>query len=232
MKYIKGTIIGDGGVGKSTLINRFWKYDDPNYEFDTSYNATTQSIITANKFDTNIGKISMSMADIPGQDGYNDTLSSYLLGSLFVIIMYDCTNRNSAKNIDTWLKKIKFYLDAKNTLTSLPIYIIGNKIDKINKSSASATTHLRKSHIRSICGGYYSDITFVEMSVLENTIVIEQNYPYSNIVSKIRGCETLIEHIMTKLKGSYFYNVKINKSTKTKQINPDKNSGPNKKPRL
>ena len=104
-------IIGDGGVGKTSLINKRF-----NQMFQNKY-ITTYGIQIRNNGDYTI-------YDFPGQEKYYELDDIDLTHIDNCIIMYDCTNKLSYKNISFWKKKLfEICPDIK------PI-IVGNKIDQ------------------------------------------------------------------------------------------------------
>ena len=102
-------IIGDGGVGKTCLINRNFN----NY-FEKKY-------IPTNNID-NTQHNGYNIYDFPGQVKYGSH-NIDLQDIKVCIIMYDVTSRISYNNINFWKLKVE------KLCGNIPIIIVGNKID-------------------------------------------------------------------------------------------------------
>ena len=103
-------VVGDGGVGKTCLINTCFKYDD----FEKKYKPTFG--IDVHK------KNNYIICDFPGQEVFSQNCQD--LGNInLCIIMYDVTNKLSYKNVNQWKKKVLDECGAEKFI------IIGNKID-------------------------------------------------------------------------------------------------------
>ena len=125
-------VVGDGGVGKTCLINTCFKYDD----FEKKYKPTFG--IDVHK------KNNYIICDFPGQELSSQNCRD--LGNInLCIIMYDVTNKLSYKNVNQWKKKV---LDECG---SDKFIIIGNKIDhkdrKINDESTINISIKRRHNI-------------------------------------------------------------------------------------
>ena len=103
-------ILGDGGVGKTSLIDKRF-----NQTFETKY-ISTYGIQIRNNGDHTI-------YDFPGQEKYYDHDDIDFTQINNCVIMYDCTNKLSYKNIDFWKKKLK------EMCPDIQPIIVGNKID-------------------------------------------------------------------------------------------------------
>ena len=101
-------IVGDGGVGKTSLINNYL-----NANFEEKYLSTQNiNILQNNEF---------IFYDFPGQEKYSHDIN--LEDIDICIIMYDITNKISYKNIKFWIQKIQ------KICGNIPTIIVGNKID-------------------------------------------------------------------------------------------------------
>jgi small GTP-binding protein len=122
---VKICLVGEGSVGKSSLIRRF-VFDD----FDDTYVSTIGTKIT--KKDVNIKdpeedvelNITMLIWDIMGQKGFRQLLQeAYFYGSHGLIAVCDITNKTSLNELDGWI-------DAAYSVTGgIPIAFLANKSD-------------------------------------------------------------------------------------------------------
>ena len=107
-------IFGDGGVGKTSLINYYL-----NNTFEQKYISTSNINILQND--------EYIFYDFPGQEKYSS--HDINLSDIDIcIIMYDVTNKISYKNIQFWKLKVQ------NLCGNIPTIIVGNKIDSDYKS--------------------------------------------------------------------------------------------------
>nr|CAH7741063.1 unnamed protein product [Callosobruchus chinensis] len=95
-------IIGDSGVGKSSLLLRF------------SDNTFTGSYITTIGVDFKIKtvnihgqKVKLQIWDTAGQERFRTITSTYYRGTHGVIVVYDVTNGESFANVKRWLHEIE-----------------------------------------------------------------------------------------------------------------------------
>lgn len=116
---LKILIIGDSGVGKSSMLLRF--ADDT---FMESYVSTIgiDFKIKTMKISDKIFKF--QIWDTAGQDRFRTITTSYYRGAHGIIMAYDITNKTSFINLEKWLQEIKKY--AVDEVTTI---LIGNKCD-------------------------------------------------------------------------------------------------------
>ena len=111
MDEYKTVLIGDCGVGKTSIIERI---------INNSFTNTIQSTIGISdklyQMDCNGSTVQLRFIDIPGQLGFENIMNIYFKGCIFALAVFDLTNSESLKNIEKWI--IKFRENA-----------IGNKCD-------------------------------------------------------------------------------------------------------
>lgn len=116
-------LIGDSGVGKSSLLLRF---------ADNAYNECYISTIGVDFKVRMIHKeskvIKLQIWDTAGQERFRTITSSYYRGSHGIIIVYDVTNIESFNNVKIWLNDISRY--AGSNVSKI---LVGNKSDLSNK---------------------------------------------------------------------------------------------------
>ena len=139
-KYLfRVCLLGDAGVGKTSLITRFCD----NY-FSDNYNNTigVDFRLATLKYDNIISKI--HIWDTAGQERFRSLSVNYMNNSHGFIFIYDITNSESFKNIVNW---INLALEKNNhTVINL---LVGNKSDlesdrKVSKSEAEALAKEKK----------------------------------------------------------------------------------------
>ncbi|KAJ0967239.1 hypothetical protein J5N97_024156 [Dioscorea zingiberensis] len=118
---LKILLIGDSGVGKSSLIRSFTS----NYVENLP---TTIGVDFEIKFLTVAGKkLKLTIWDTAGQERFRTLPGSYYRGAQGIILVYDVTRRESFTNLaDIWAKEIELYSTSKDCIKVL----VGNKVDK------------------------------------------------------------------------------------------------------
>ena len=113
-------IIGEGGVGKTSLIR---SYIDK--EFNENYKASIGTNLFLKKMDVEGVKISATIWDLAGQTRFEKIRFAYYKGANGVIAVGDLTQKSTFKRIEGfWLPDFK-----KNESKNVPIIILANKED-------------------------------------------------------------------------------------------------------
>lgn len=177
-KPIKVILLGDGSTGKSSFYERLCNYNDPEYRFNKRYRATTDFNLKKIKLSTDKGPITLFIWDTAGQEKYGgDLRDGYIQGADAAIIMYDVTNRDTISNVQKWLDNIN---EVCNSGSSIPVAVVGNKIDKIKKVDSLDHVKLRDVRLKSMYKK--SNITNHLVSVKENTWLQEGGFMSSEKV--------------------------------------------------
>jgi len=121
----KVLIVGDPGVGKSSLLVRYC---------DDKFTESTSSTIGVD-FRTKIvslrGKrIKLSIWDTAGQEKFRTLTSSYYRNAHGVILMYDATNRDSFDHMPYWIEQVK----SQCTYPDVVAMLIAGKLDYPEKA--------------------------------------------------------------------------------------------------
>ena len=125
---IKVTVIGDGGVGKTSLIQKFTQG-----KFQTDYIKTIGAQLTHYETEIDGYRIELMFWDIAGQDNFHFLRPSFYRSSKAVIIVYSLEENNlgerSFDHITSW------YEDVKEFCGEIPAVIFANKVDLIDEQS-------------------------------------------------------------------------------------------------
>ena len=116
---IKMILLGDAGVGKTSIIGRY--VDDSfsdDYESSSSYTYVQKKIVISNQ------KINLSIWDTVGQEKYRALTKLFFKDTKIVILVYAIDNKNSFEGLDYWLKLYKESIGDEAILG-----IVGNKSD-------------------------------------------------------------------------------------------------------
>lgn len=96
----KVVFMGDGGVGKTTLLQRHVLNT-----FQPVYKPTIGAEVHPILFNTNHGKVFLNIWDTAGQEKYTGLRDGYLLNATHVVIFYSVDSKTSARNIAYWEKE-------------------------------------------------------------------------------------------------------------------------------
>lgn len=125
-------LIGDQGVGKTSLVNRFM-----GYEFQENYACTINADfkIKSLSMDEETGA-ELTVWDTCGQEKFRAMTRQYFKDAHGIVLVYDVNDDNSFRGLSSWLKEIK-----NNSNKDVSIVLVGNKIDlndrKISKEEAN-----------------------------------------------------------------------------------------------
>ena len=101
--------VGDSGVGKSCLLDKFLDDSSTNNFISTiGVDIRTREAVINNK------KVKVQVWDTGGQQRYRPILASCYRGALGVIIVFDVTNRMSFKNIKQWMLEVDEFATDSN----------------------------------------------------------------------------------------------------------------------
>lgn len=116
---LKVVVIGDSGVGKSSLLYRF-----VNHGFLENTKATIGIDLLSYETKINGAQVYVQFWDTAGQEKYRGMVSTYYKSCHAVLLVYDITNKNSFLHLDQWLLEVKTYADP-----DVSLFVIGNKLD-------------------------------------------------------------------------------------------------------
>ncbi len=124
----KMVILGDGGVGKTSLIRRFIEKS-----FKTDYKSTigVSHLVKQYTLSENI-TVTLNLWDLAGQDMFRSVRKMYFQGAEAAAIVYDVTRPETFEHVEVWMKEIEELRSRPNFV----IILIGNKIDLERKISS------------------------------------------------------------------------------------------------
>lgn len=111
-------IIGDSGVGKSSLLIRF-----SDNTFSGNYITTIGVDFKIRTIDVHGEKVKLQIWDTAGQERFRTITSTYYRGTHGVIVVYDVTSGESFANVKRWLHEIENNCEVVNRI------LVGNKND-------------------------------------------------------------------------------------------------------
>jgi small GTP-binding protein len=173
-------IIGDSGVGKSSLLKRAVQNT-----FDTNYQATIGFEFLLMHFKVNDLKIKLQIWDTCGEEMYRSLVQGFYRNTSLAIIVYDISRKKSFEALEIWLKDLR-----QHTEEGIPVFIVGNKMDlqkDISTEEAKMFSVSNRTKFFTECsaktGENVKDIFFKAAQYLYDTYKVYQNQnkvPMSN----------------------------------------------------
>ncbi|PGH15480.1 hypothetical protein AJ80_05497 [Polytolypa hystricis UAMH7299] len=146
-RIFKAVVVGDAGVGKTTLVKRFLY---PELHFQAGHIATPGVEVHPLTFTTTHGIIHLDLWDTAGEEKDGSKLEKYYANADAAIIMFDVTNRISYKNVHSWYTCLKHAIgtDKPSKLIKIPVCLCVNKVDmKGRKVFSEITTYTQKKNL-------------------------------------------------------------------------------------
>ena len=138
-KEIKVILLGDTGVGKTSIINRYI-----NNKFDPDNDNTLSSSFSTKEIIKNDVLYRLNLWDTIGQEKYNAITNILIKGSNIVILVYSVDSFSSFENIDFWYNSVKDILQEDKYVLA----IVGNKSDLIKEDEAVVSEEEAKNYAK------------------------------------------------------------------------------------
>lgn len=116
-------MIGDSGVGKSSIMLRF-----SGDAFNRTFIPTIGIDFKVKTIELRGKKIKLQIWDTAGQERYHTITAHYYRGAMGIMLVYDISDPTSFDNITKWMRSIQ-----KNGESDAQIMILGNKCDMEDK---------------------------------------------------------------------------------------------------
>jgi Ras-related protein Rab-18 len=114
-------MIGDSGVGKSSLLLSFTSDSFEDLSPTIGVDFKVKFMNAGDK------KLKLAIWDTAGQERFRTLTSSYYRGAQGIIMVYDVTRRETFTNLsEVWAKEIDLYSTNQDCIKML----VGNKLDK------------------------------------------------------------------------------------------------------
>ncbi len=138
-REIKFVLLGDSGVGKSSLVLRFVAQS-----FRPFSESTIGASFMSKQMEVDGGRVKMQIWDTAGQERYHSLAPMYYRGASAAIVVYDITRRESFATLQRWVTELQ------EKTKDIQILVAGNKKDLEVRTSLLCLTPPQRSH-RPIC---------------------------------------------------------------------------------
>nr|CAD7203246.1 unnamed protein product [Timema douglasi] len=127
LKISKAVFLGDVGVGKTSLINRFC-----HQIFDCNYKATIGVDFEVERFDVLQVPYNLQIWDTAGQERFKCIAASYYRGAHIVVVVFDLSSLMSLSHCSQWLREALVVNHGEPH-----IFIVGTKRDLMSRTAFS-----------------------------------------------------------------------------------------------
>ncbi|KAL9131824.1 MAG: hypothetical protein Q9217_000351 [Psora testacea] len=160
---LKIIILGDSGVGKTSLMNQY-----VNKKFSASYKATIGADFLTKEVMVDDRLVTMQLWDTAGQERFQSLGVAFYRGADCCVLVYDVNNSKSFETLDAWRNEFLIQASPREP-DNFPFVVIGNKIDvEENKRAISSKKAMTFCHSK---GG----IPYFETSAKE-AVNVEQAF--------------------------------------------------------
>ncbi|XP_071965809.1 ras-related protein Rab-23-like [Antedon mediterranea] len=118
---IKVIVVGNGAVGKSSMIQRYCKGI-----FTADYKKTIGVDFLEKQIEINDEEVRMMLWDTAGQEEFDAITKSYYRGAQACVLAFSTVDRDSFEAIESWKRKVE------DEVSSIPMVLIQNKIDLVD----------------------------------------------------------------------------------------------------
>ena len=179
----KITVIGDGGVGKTSLIRKF-----TSGSFHGDYLKTIGAQFSKYEHKINGDKCELIFWDIAGQNEFHFLRPSFYKASNAAIIVYsleiNSLGKESFKNISNW------YDDLTQHCGIIPAVVFANKVDLVDKTILDNKKAIKFVKKRNLLGYYLTSAkTGERVDEAFQVIIKELHYKYKAIFEELSSSD-------------------------------------------
>ncbi|CAF4845513.1 unnamed protein product [Rotaria sp. Silwood1] len=124
---LKVIILGDSGVGKTSLMGQY-----VSHKFSNQYKATIGADFLTKEVQIDDRLVTMQIWDTAGQERFQSLGVAFYRGADCCILVYDVTSSNSFKSLDSWRDEFLIQAGPRDP-ENFPFVVIGNKTDLDNR---------------------------------------------------------------------------------------------------
>ncbi|XP_018409443.1 PREDICTED: ras-related protein Rab-7a [Nanorana parkeri] len=124
---LKVIILGDSGVGKTSLMNQY-----VNKKFTNQYKATIGADFLTKEVMVDDRLVTMQIWDTAGQERFQSLGVAFYRGADCCVLVFDVTAPNTFKTLDSWRDEFLIQASPRDP-ENFPFVVLGNKIDLENR---------------------------------------------------------------------------------------------------
>ncbi|KAG6721811.1 hypothetical protein I3842_03G130100 [Carya illinoinensis] len=121
---LKVIVLGDSGVGKTSLMNQY-VYN----KFSQRYKATIGADFVTKEVQIDDKLVTLQIWDTAGQERFQSLGSAFYRGAECCVLVYDVNAHKSFETLNTWREEFLKQVDPAAP-GNFPFILLGNKIDK------------------------------------------------------------------------------------------------------
>lgn len=120
---LKVIILGDSGVGKTSLMNRY-----VNNKFSNQYKATIGADFLTKEVMVDERLVTMQIWDTAGQERFQSLGVAFYRGADCCVLVFDVTVQKTFETLDSWRDEFLIQASPRDP-ENFPFVVLGNKID-------------------------------------------------------------------------------------------------------
>jgi len=124
---LKLIILGDSGVGKTAILNKY-----VNGKFIEEHKATIGADFSTKELNLDDKIVTLQIWDTAGQERFQSLGNAFYRGSDACVLVYDITNAQSFNKVEEWRSNF-IAQAAPDDPKKFPFLLLGNKLDKDNQ---------------------------------------------------------------------------------------------------
>ncbi|KAL3308436.1 Ras- protein Rab-7 [Cichlidogyrus casuarinus] len=197
---LKIILLGDTGVGKTSLMNQYM-----NKRFSNQYKATIGADFMTKETIVNDRQTTLQIWDTAGQERFQSLGASFYRGADCCVLVYDVTQATSFNKLNNWHDEFLVQANPRNP-GSFPFILIGNKCDLENERTVSMQKAQSWCKLKENMP--YFECSAKEATNVENAFMevakraIEQENQYTLLTGSSLGSANLPDRINLSAKNS------------------------------
>ena len=120
---LKVIILGDSGVGKTSLMNQY-----VNKKFNAQYKATIGADFLTKEVTVDDRLVTMQIWDTAGQERFQSLGVAFYRGADSCVLVYDVIQPKTFDNLDSWRDEFLIQAGPRDP-DNFPFVVLGNKVD-------------------------------------------------------------------------------------------------------
>lgn len=125
---LKVIILGDSGVGKTSLMNQYVQK-----KFSNQYKATIGADFLTKEVVVDDRLVTMQIWDTAGQERFQSLGVAFYRGADCCVLVFDVTQPNTFKTLDSWRDEFLIQASPRDP-DNFPFVVLGNKVDLENRA--------------------------------------------------------------------------------------------------